>query len=271
MSEGQRGPVPTKPLHQRIPPNDTRTASIITPCDILQIKTQHHDPLISQHADQLAKLCRRHHVERMDVFGSAVVGDFNPQSSDIDFPVEFDDSPEGQRFETRLNLTDNSKPSSDDQSTSSTTPPSKTLTSATRSIKPENPSMALMISLPFAPRRGREQAKRRSQGMPEHVTIVGFRNTRKSTAEITLEQYEENRLLRSAIERQFEIIGEATRSLSNDDQTIAKHITGYQTIIGLRNRIIHEYDNITNPTLWNIIQNNLPTHLTQVTTLLEKR
>ena len=91
-----------------------------------------------------------------------------------------------------------------------------------------------------------------------------------STAEITFEQYEENQLLRSAVERQFEIIGEATRRLANDDQTIAAKITGYQTIIGLRNRIAHEYDNIANQTLWNIIQNNLPTLLNEVTTILEQ-
>ena len=76
--------------------------------------------------------------------------------------------------------------------------------------------------------------------------------------------------MRSAVERQFEIIGEATRRLANDDQSIAEKITNYKTIIGLRNRIIHEYDNITNRTLLNIIQNNLPTLLNEVTTLLEQ-
>ena len=76
--------------------------------------------------------------------------------------------------------------------------------------------------------------------------------------------------MRSAVERQFEIIGEATRRLANDDQSIAEKITNYKTIIGLRNRIIHEYDNITNRTLLNIIQNNLPTLLNEVTTLLER-
>ena len=89
------------------------------------------------------------------------------------------------------------------------------------------------------------------------------------TAEISFEQYEENEMLRFAIERQFEIIGEATRRLADDDQAIAEKITGYQTIIGLRNRIAHEYDTIANGTVWNIIQNNLPLLLTEVTTLLK--
>ncbi len=91
----------------------------------------------------------------------------------------------------------------------------------------------------------------------------------ENTSEISFEQYEENEMLRSAVERQFEIIGEATRRLANDDQSIAEKITGYQTIIGLRNRIAHEYDNIASQTVWNIIQNNLPTLLEEINTLLK--
>ena len=46
-------------------------------------------PLISQHSDELAELCRRHHVKRLEIFGSAAVGDFNPETSDIDFLVDY--------------------------------------------------------------------------------------------------------------------------------------------------------------------------------------
>ena len=90
------------------------------------------------------------------------------------------------------------------------------------------------------------------------------------TKEKTLQDYATDPILKSAIERQFEIIVEATRRLANDYQTIPEKITGYQTIIGLRNRIAHEYDNIANQTIWNIIQNNLPTLLNEVTTLLHE-
>jgi uncharacterized protein len=37
-------------------------------------------------------LCRRFHVRRLDVFGSAARGDFDPEHSDVDFIVEFDRS-----------------------------------------------------------------------------------------------------------------------------------------------------------------------------------
>jgi len=47
-------------------------------------------PLIHQHHHAIAELCRRYCVQRLEVFGSAARGtDFSPESSDIDFLVEF--------------------------------------------------------------------------------------------------------------------------------------------------------------------------------------
>ena len=66
-------------------------------------------PLVTRRTPQIRNLCQRHHVKRLDVFGSAVNGDFRPDESDIDFLVEFDDSVEGQRFETHFQLTDELK------------------------------------------------------------------------------------------------------------------------------------------------------------------
>ena len=45
---------------------------------------------IVRHTEELHALCRRCHVRRLDVFGSAARGDFNPERSDVDFLVEFD-------------------------------------------------------------------------------------------------------------------------------------------------------------------------------------
>ena len=45
---------------------------------------------IAEKKDELAELCRGHHVARLEVFGSAARGtDFDPKSSDVDFLVEF--------------------------------------------------------------------------------------------------------------------------------------------------------------------------------------
>jgi predicted nucleotidyltransferase len=47
--------------------------------------------LITQQQDKIAEHCRRLNVRRLDVFGSAVNGNFNPDTSDLDFLVEFGD------------------------------------------------------------------------------------------------------------------------------------------------------------------------------------
>ena len=46
-------------------------------------------PLIAERRSEIAALCRRFHVRRLDMFGSAARGDFDPARSDIDFLVEF--------------------------------------------------------------------------------------------------------------------------------------------------------------------------------------
>ena len=45
--------------------------------------------LIEQQKTSIADLCRRHEVRRLDLFGSAVRGDFQPERSDLDFIVQF--------------------------------------------------------------------------------------------------------------------------------------------------------------------------------------
>ncbi len=56
--------------------------------------------------------------------------------------------------------------------------------------------------------------------------------------------YEKNRLLRSAVERQFEIIDEALNKAEILDSSIAAGIPDLHRVIGLRNRLIHGYDNV---------------------------
>lgn len=56
--------------------------------------------LVAQKRSGIAKHCRRLNVRRLDVFGSAARGDFDPEKSDIDFLVEF------ERHHDTLNIAD---------------------------------------------------------------------------------------------------------------------------------------------------------------------
>jgi hypothetical protein len=75
---------------------------------------------ITHHREELRDLCRRFHVRRLDVFGSAARGDFDSARSDIDFLVEFDSSaPEALSLKTYLGLKVRSRRCSPERSTSS--------------------------------------------------------------------------------------------------------------------------------------------------------
>ncbi len=57
---------------------------------------RHMIPLVEQHRSELEALCRKYCVARLDLFGSAAAGRFEPQRSDLDFLVEFQpDAPMG--------------------------------------------------------------------------------------------------------------------------------------------------------------------------------
>jgi len=72
----------------------------------------------------------------------------------------------------------------------------------------------------------------------------------------TFEAYKNNLLLKKAIERNLEIIGEAVNRIVKQYPEIT--IENARSIIGLRNFIIHSYDNITDETIWAIIINHMP-------------
>lgn len=44
--------------------------------------------LLTGKMEKIADLCRRYHIQRLDVFGSAATGTFDPATSDLDFVVD---------------------------------------------------------------------------------------------------------------------------------------------------------------------------------------
>ena len=68
--------------------------------------------------------------------------------------------------------------------------------------------------------------------------------------------YKQNQMLKKAVEREFEIIGEALNRIIKIDKNF--NISYSRNIIGLRNHIIHAYDNIVDEIIWGIINRNLP-------------
>ena len=59
---------------------------------------------LTRHHGELVRLCRRFGVTRLDVFGSAVSGEFDPTRSDVDFLVEIDPPDGSSRFDAYFGL-----------------------------------------------------------------------------------------------------------------------------------------------------------------------
>ena len=79
--------------------------------------------------------------------------------------------------------------------------------------------------------------------------------------------YMSDKMLRRAVEREFEIIGEAMSRIEKIDSTI--EISSKKQIISMRNRVIHGYDKIDNEIIWGTIVRYLPTLKLEVDNLLK--
>ncbi len=84
----------------------------------------------------------------------------------------------------------------------------------------------------------------------------------------TLDDYKNDLLLHSAVERKFEIIGEALTRLAKTDSDNARKIDQYERIISFRNVLIHGYDIVEDPIVWDVVVKDLPRLLEQATGLL---
>ncbi len=84
----------------------------------------------------------------------------------------------------------------------------------------------------------------------------------------SFDDYQTDALLRSAVERQFEIVGEALRQASFLDETVLEAITHSRDIIAFRNRLIHGYAQVSNELVSGVVERDLPTPRDQVDKLL---
>ena len=74
----------------------------------------------------------------------------------------------------------------------------------------------------------------------------------------TFAEYEADRWFRRAVEREFEIIGEALNRLSRADPATSERITELSRVVSFRNRIIHGYDTVDDAKIWGIVETHVP-------------
>ncbi|MDD5200881.1 MAG: DUF86 domain-containing protein [Terrimicrobiaceae bacterium] len=84
-----------------------------------------------------------------------------------------------------------------------------------------------------------------------------------------LAAYRADAKCRAAVERKFEIIGEACVRLRETCPEIFHQFAAAPRIIGFRNRLIHGYDSVDDGIVWDVIVRKLPDFERKIASLLE--
>ena len=86
-------------------------------------------------------------------------------------------------------------------------------------------------------------------------------------SEHTLESYSEDTKTRMAVERSFEIIGEALNRIKKLDPELLESIRDHRSIISFRNILAHAYDHIEDKIVWGIIQSDIDNLIEDISSL----
>jgi predicted nucleotidyltransferase len=140
----------------------------------------------------IAELCRRFEVRRLAVFGSATTDEFASNHSDVDFLVEFDRSWSLSRFDAYFGLKEGLE----------------------ELLRPRRPGGSICARQPVLRRVGRAHPGRtlcRVIPAPTYGMLAELPNRLTASSMVgRVSEYQTDVMLRSAVERQFEIIGEST-------------------------------------------------------------
>ncbi len=219
--------------------------------------------ILDAYREKIERICREHHVQRLDVFGSAAREyDFDPERSDVDLWVVYEPDRPRRPWE----------------------PGGLQLAFEEVLGRKVDIITAHHIANPYL-RAGIEKSRRtfyrsdgievdagkgwssenRGVGFMAHDPRTYLLDIRESGKEIeeytrnkTYDYYMSDRMLRRAVERDFQIIGEALSKLSKEHPEIAKRIGEVPQIVAFRNILVHGYREIDHERVWGFTKAKLP-------------
>jgi uncharacterized protein with HEPN domain len=92
---------------------------------------------------------------------------------------------------------------------------------------------------------------------------------RDFTSGMDFEDYRVDAKCRAAVERKFEVIGEACTRVRDRFPGIFEKIETGPQIIGFRNRLIHGHDNVDDAIVWDVVTRKLPELENQIMDLMK--
>ena len=218
--------------------------------------------IITERKREIDELCRAHHVRRLELFGSAATGEWDPANSDLDFLVSFSlEHPWAERrsleeaFE-KLFARD---------------------VDLIRDREFRNPYFRQSVELsrthlwgdhrPVNPRTGARVSKSRTLKHLWDVQQEADYLTRLSSDVSLKEMVASEHLVRS-VPQSLTTIGEALNNLAEHDKAVAERITGYRGYVGMRNILVHQYMRIDWDQVWHTVTKEVPVLACEVDELI---
>ena len=87
--------------------------------------------------------------------------------------------------------------------------------------------------------------------------LLAARKVLEFTEEVDWERFSRDELVQNAVMRQIQIVGEAAHSVSPGYQSEHAHVP-WPEIIGMRNRLVHEYFRILPRRVWDVVEKDIP-------------
>lgn len=88
--------------------------------------------------------------------------------------------------------------------------------------------------------------------------LIAARDVQQFVGDKSFDEYHADRMLKAAVERKFEVIGEALTRVGRMSPETTATIREFQKIIAFRNFVIHKYDVVSDPLVWDVINTKLP-------------
>jgi len=87
--------------------------------------------------------------------------------------------------------------------------------------------------------------------------LLAARKVLEFTRGVNWEQFEQGEIVQNAVMRQIQIIGEAARSVSPEYKGDHPDVP-WRDIVGMRNRLVHEYFHILPGKVWEVVEKHIP-------------
>ncbi len=207
--------------------------------------------LVSRHNAELTALCRRFGVRRLELFGSVATGRDDSSRSDVDFLVEFETLPDGTYADTYFGLLESLE---------------------ALLQRPVDLVVATAITNPYF-RKSVDDTKTWCMRLESKKYLRDVERAAQLAGEFlidkTFDNYASTPMLRAAVERQCEIIGEALAQLARTDAATAAQVREYRRIIAFRNILIHGYAEVDHHIVWEVATVKVSALAADVRALLE--